>query len=159
MQIFAVQGRTGLADLRAQNHGDRVVVVPHRERDAEIANHRRDHVAGPGAVVAAVLRAPLQPEAAGVDSLLAKRAEALPRERLHAPAHFAAHEELLQPVVDRARETHAAQDLLALVVGERGRNGLALQPAIAGVEHVRARLFEPPDGRHAGRGLVERLAA
>ena len=37
-------------------HG--VVVAAHRQRDAEIANHRRDDVAAPGAVGAAVTFAP-----------------------------------------------------------------------------------------------------
>ena len=149
VQVLAAHRRAGLAHLRAQDHRHGVVVAAHRQRDPEIADHRRDDVAGPGAVGAAESRAALQPDAGGVDRLLAKRAEALALERLHAPAHFPAGEELLEPVVDGARQAHPAQDLLALVVGERRGDRFTLQPAVARVEHLRPRLFEAANRRHA----------
>ena len=138
---------------------DGVVVAAHRERDAEVADHGRHHVAGPPAVGAAVGGAALQADAGRVDRFLAERAEALALKGLHAPAHLAAHEELLQPVVDGAGEAHAAQDLLALVARERRGERLALQPAVTGLGDLRPRLFEAADGRHTRRRLVEGLAA
>ena len=55
-----------------------------------------------------------QADAGGVDRLLPERAEPLPLERRVAVAHFAAGEERLQPVVGRAGQQHAAQDLAPL---------------------------------------------
>ena len=159
MEVLAAHRRPGLAHLGAQDHRHGVVVAAHRERDPEIANHRRDDVAGPRSVGAAVALATLQADAGGVDRLLPERTEALALERLHAPAHVAAGEELLEAVVDGAGEAHAAQDLLALVGGERRGDGLTLQPAVAGVEHLGPRLLQSADGRHSGRGLVEPLVS
>ncbi len=101
--------------------------------------------------------AALEADTAGVDRFLAERAEALALERLHPPAHFPAGEELLQTVVHGASQAHPAQDLFALVGGERGGDGLAMEPAVAGIEHLGPGLFEAADGRHTGRGLVEPL--
>ena len=75
-----------------------------------------------------------QPDAGGVDRLLPERPEALALERRVAVAHLAAGEERLQAVVGGARQHHAAQDLAALVGGERGPDRGAAQEAVAGVD-------------------------
>src|SRR5690606_18129495 len=107
--------------------------------------------ARPRAVGPAILRTAAQADAAGVDGLLAERAEAFPLEGLVAPAHLAAHEELLQAVVDRAREHHAAQDLAPFLARERRADGLARQEAVARLHHLRPRLFQPTDRSRARR--------
>ena len=95
----------------------------------------------------------MQADRAGVDRFLSERAEALALERHLAPAHFPAHEELLEAVVDAARQAHALQDLAALGLGERGLDGGAAQEPVARLDQLGARLLEPLDGGGAGRGL------
>ena len=68
---------------------------------------RRGHSAAP------------QPDAGRVDRLLAERAEAFALERRVAPADFAAGEELLEAVVDGARQDHPVEDLDPLLAGQR----------------------------------------
>ena len=97
--------------------------------------------------------AALQADRAGVDRFLAERAEALALERHVAPAHFAAHEELLQAVVDAAREAHALQDFAALVLRQRRFDRGAAQESVAGIHHFGARLFEPLQRGRARRGF------
>ncbi len=63
----------------------------------------------------AVRVAAAQPDAGRVDRFLPERSESLALERRVAVADLAAGEERLQPVVGRARQDHAAQDLAALV--------------------------------------------
>ena len=50
VEVLAEHRRTGLAHLRAEHLTDGFFVVPHRQRDAEIANDRREDVAVPRAV-------------------------------------------------------------------------------------------------------------
>ena len=90
-------------------------VVVHGEHRAEVANHRRDHVAVQLPYVLGYSVTALQPDPGGVDRLLPERAEALALERRVAPAHFPAREEMLEAVVGGARQQHAAQDLAPLV--------------------------------------------
>ena len=86
------------------------------------------------AVGAAIARAPAQPDGRRVDCLLPERPESLALKRRAAVVHLAAREELLEPVVHGAGEHHAAQDLAPLVGGQRGRNRLACEEAVAGIE-------------------------
>ena len=86
-----------------------------RATSAEIADERRNHVALPARRRRWYAAPRRNRIAAGVDRFLAERAEALALKRRVAVAHFAAREEGLQPVVGRARERHAAQNLAALV--------------------------------------------
>ena len=105
------------------------------------------------AIGLAIRGAALQANRAGVDRFLAERSEALALERHVAPAHFAAHEELLQAIVDAARQAHALEDFAALVLGERRFDRRAAQESVAGVDQLRARLLEPLGRRHARRGF------
>ena len=50
VQVLAVHRRAGLAHLRAEHHAHGLLVVAHRQRHAEVADHRRHDVAVPGAV-------------------------------------------------------------------------------------------------------------
>ena len=97
--------------------------------------------------LAAIRRAATQPDCAGINRLLAERAEALALEGPLAPADFPAHEQLLQAVVHGASQDHAAQDLAALVGGERRADRLAREKPVARIHDLRARLLEPLDGR------------
>ena len=167
VEVLAEHRRAGLAHLRAQDHRHRFFVVAHRERHAEIANHRRHHVAAPLAIGLAIRGAALQANRAGIDGFLAERSEALALEGHLAPADLAAHEELLQAIVDAPGETHAFENLATLVFGERRFDRRAAQKAVAGVNQLRARLLEPFGRGHTRRGfgdavrrrdvLVERL--
>ena len=110
-----------------------------------------------GAVGLAIGRAAVQANGAGIDRLLPERAEALALERHVAPAHLAAHEELLEAVVDAARQAHALENLFALGLGQRRLDRRPPQEAVAGVDHFRPRLLEPLDGRGARGGLGNAL--
>jgi hypothetical protein len=96
-----------LAHLRVERHADGVEVRLHRQRDAEVADDRAHHVL-----------AAAQAGGRRIDRFLSERAESLALERRALVAHLAAGEELLQAVVDRPREDHAAQDCAPLVHGE-----------------------------------------
>ena len=132
---------------------DRFFVVTHRERHAEIANHRRQHIAAPGAVALAIAGAAMQADRARVDRFLPERAEALALKRHLAPAHFPAHEELLEAVVDAARQAHALQDLAPFGLGERGLDRGTPQETVARINQLGTRLLEPLDGGCARRGF------
>jgi hypothetical protein len=93
-------------------------------------------------VVFFVRGAALQPDRTGVNRFLPERSEALALERHVAPADFAAHEELLEAVVDAAREAHALEDFAALVLGQRSFDGGAAQEAVTGIHHFGSGLFE-----------------
>ena len=67
------------------------------------------------AVVAAPAVAAAQPDGGGVDRFLTERPESLALERHALIRDLAAREELLQAVVDGARQHHAAQDLAPFV--------------------------------------------
>ena len=155
VQVLAEHRRTGLAHLRAEHLPHGLFVVAHRQRDAEVANDRREHVAVPRAVRILILRPAPQPDAAGVDGLLSERAEALTLKRLVAPADLAAHEELLEPIVDGARQHHAAQNLAPLVSRQRDANRFAREKAVARLDDLRTRLLQPLDRGHARRRLVD----
>ena len=159
VEVLAAHRRAGLAHLGAQDHRDRIGVAAHGQGDAEVANHRADDVASPGAVGATEAFAALQPDAGGEDGLLPERPEAFALECLQSPPHFPAGEQLLQPVVHGAGEAHPAQDVLPLVAGERRGDRLPLQPAVAGVEHLRAGLLQAPDRRGPGRRFVEPIGS
>src|SRR4029450_10927724 len=94
-----------------------------------------------------------QADACRIDCFLAERAKALALERHVLVANLAAREELLETVVDRARQHHAAQDFAALLVGERRRDRFASKKAGAGVAHVLARLLQSLLRRDAGRRI------
>ena len=157
MQVLAEHGRAVLAHLRDHHAAHRLGVVTHGQRGADVADDRRDDVASPAAVVTAVRGPALEANGRGVDGFLAERSEALALERFVAPANLAAHEELLQAVVDGAREHHAAEDLDALVLGQRRRNRLAPQEPVAGVHELGTSLLHPLDGRRAWRRVIGAL--
>jgi hypothetical protein len=157
VQVLAVHGRTVLAHLRGEDVANRLGVVPHRQGHADVANHGRNDIALPGAVLATVLRAALQADAGGVDGLLAQGAEALALEGHVAPAHLPAHEELLEPIVHGAGERHAAQDLDALGLGERGRDRFTPQEAVEGIGELGARLLHALHRCRPRRGVVGAL--
>ena len=90
---------------------------------------------------------------ARVDRLLPERAESLALERRVAVAHLPAGEERLQPVVGRAREHHAAQDLAALVRRQRGADRRAMEEPVAGVHELFDRELEALRRLDAGRRL------
>ena len=142
VQILARHRRAGLAHLRAQDHRDRFLVVTHRERHAEVANHRRHHVAVPAAVFLPVGGAALQADCAGIDRFLSERAEALALERHLAPTDFAAHEELLEAIVDAARQAHALEHFAALVFRQRRFDRRPAHESIARLDDFGARLLQ-----------------
>jgi len=86
--------------------------------------------------------AALQANGAGIDGFLAERSEALALEGHLAPADLAAHEELLEAIVDAARQAHALEDLAALVLRQRRVDGRAPQESVARLHELRARLLE-----------------
>ena len=116
VQVLAVHRRPGLAHLRREHHAHRL-----RRRGASRAPTPRSRMSGAiTSPLPAVRRrdsavAAAQPDGRRVDRFLAERAEALALKRRVAVPHFAAREERLQPVVGRARQRHAAQNLAALV--------------------------------------------
>ena len=146
VQVLAFERRAGLAHLRVEHHPHGARLRAHRQRDAEVADQRADDVAGPSAVGAAERRAAPQADAGGVDRFLAERAESLALERGGAVLDLAAGEERLQPVVGGARQHHAAQDLDALVAGQRGLNGGAAQKAVARLQQLGVRVRHPRGG-------------
>src|SRR5207248_11271126 len=70
-----------------------------------------------------------------------------------AVAHFAAEEEGLEPIVGRACENHAAEDLNALVGRQRRLDRHASEESVALLDERRVRLGESPLRAHARRGL------
>ena len=150
-------GGPALPICGVEDAADGLLFRPHRERRAQIADQRRDDVASPGAVFGAKTRTAAQPNHGGVDGFLTQRAKALPLKRGVLVADLACREEGLQTVVGRARQHHAAQDLEPLLFGERGRDRLAAQKAVAGVEQLRARLMEAFLDRDAGRRFRKSL--
>ena len=100
MRTVSASGRIASATPRSRMSG--ATTSPrHGRRRPGSASPRRSRIAG------------------RVDRLLPERAESLSLERHAAVAHLAAREERLQPVVGRARQDHAAQDLDALLRGQR----------------------------------------
>ena len=155
VQVFARHRRSGLPHLRREDLPHGVLVVPHGERNADVADDRRHDVAAPAAILPSPGRPAPQPDAAGVHRFLPERAEPLALERPLAPPDLAAHEELLQSRVDGSRDHHAAQDLAALIGRERGADGLAGEKPVARLDDLGARLLQPFDRRYAGRRLVD----
>ena len=155
VKVLAVHRRAGLAHLRGQDQRARTRGVrAHRESRAEVADQRRDDVAAPRAVRAAVGRR----RAAGGSRRRRSppgRASGIPSPGTarSAVAHLAAREERLQAVVGRAGQDHAAQDLEPLVAGQRRRDRLAAQEPVARLEQLFARLIETLRDRDAGRGV------
>ncbi len=96
-----------------------------------------------------------QAQGRGVDRLLAQRAEALPLERHAAILHLAAHEEGLEPVVDRAREHHPAQQLAPLRGGQGGGDGFPPQEPVAHFEQFGRGAGQALARLYPGRGLGE----
>ena len=134
VQVLAVERRTGLRHLRVQRHAHRHRFAAHGQRRSQIPDERRDDVARPRAVRELPLRAAAEPDRRGVDRLLSERSESLALERDVAVANVAAREERFQLVVDGPREDHPAQDLDALVTGQRPLDGGAPQKAVARIE-------------------------
>ena len=93
VQVLPFQRRTGLRHLCVQCHPDRRRLAPHRERRAQIADQRCDHVAGPRAVGQLPLRAAAQPDRGRVDGLLAERSKTLALKRRALVSDLAADEE------------------------------------------------------------------
>ena len=73
VQILAVERRAGLGHLGVQRHPHGVGLMAHGEGDAQIANHRSDHVAVPASVGSAIAVAAPQPDSRCVDGFLAER--------------------------------------------------------------------------------------
>ena len=121
--------------------------------------------AAPRSRMSGAITSPVQPSAVrycsprrslisrGVDRLLAERAESLALKRRVAEPHFPAREERLQAIVGGAREEHAAQDLAALVGGQRRLDRRPPQEAVAGVTNLLDCLREALAGDDA-RGRV-----
>ena len=143
VEIFPVHRRPGFGHLRRQHHLHGLGSRPHRQRRTEIADDRRDHVAPPRVSVAMRVAA-AEPDARGVDGLLPKRSKPFALERRLAVADFPAGKERLEPVIDRPREHHAAQDLSSLVGRQRGTDGGAAEEAVAGVHELVGRQLESP---------------
>src|ERR1700730_12017338 len=134
VQVLAVHWRTGFSQLRGQYHAHRFRSVVHAERGAEVANHRGDDVAFGSAT---------QTNRRRVDRFLAEGAESLPLKRGVSPADLAAGEELLEAIVDRAGENHAAENLELLVNGERCGDRFAPNESIAVGNDSSDRLPQP----------------
>ena len=99
-----------------------------------------------------------QPDRRRVDRFLPERSEALALERRVAVADFAAGEERLQPVVDGAREDHAAQDLAPLVVASGTRRSPRGEKPVAGGDQL-VDALRPPRLHAHGRRRLDRLVA
>ena len=76
VQVLPAHRRIGLGHLGGENqpHGFRIGM--HRQRDADIANHRRNDVAAPSSIGSAPAGTTAQTQDGAVDRLLAKRSEA-----------------------------------------------------------------------------------
>ena len=132
VQILAVHRRARLGHLRRQHHAHRLGRRAHRQRRAEVADDRRDDVAGP-AGGRPVLFATPQPDSRGVDRLLSQRAESLALKGRVPEPHFPAREERFQAIVGGTREEHAAQDLAPLTCVQRRLDRRPPQEAVTGV--------------------------
>ncbi len=152
VQVFAVHRRPGLRHLRRQHHPHRVGRRPHRQRDAEVANDRRDHVAVP-AVRRSVLVPSPEADAGGVDRFLSERTESLSLERRVAVPHLARREEGLQAGVGRAREHHPLEHLEPLGPRQPGLQRRAPQAAVARLDYVVHGDRQARRGGDAGRHL------
>src|SRR5438132_1598558 len=122
-------------------------------RTAEVADHRADHIAGPTSVTAAPGRTPPQPDRRRVDRLLPERPEAFALKRRRSVPDLAAREERFQPIVGRAGQEHAAENLAALVGRQRGFEGSPPEEAVAGVQQLREPLVDARFRRRARRRL------
>ena len=139
MQILAVHRSARLAHLCVQDHAHRLGSGPHRERHADVANHRSNDVARPAAV-SPVRRTPVQPNRRGIHRFLSERAKAFPLKSHGAIFDFAAGEERLQAGVRGSGEQHAPEHLAALVGGQRCFECCAPQERVAGIEQFSVRL-------------------
>ena len=120
-----------------------------RGRESSARRHRP-----PPAVSAERIAAP-QADPGGVDRFLPERAKALPLKCGVTVSHLAAGEECLEPVVGRAGEDHAAQDLATFVRREAGANLRTPEEPVAGVEEFVHGSASPLAGADAGRGFSE----
>ena len=154
VQVLSIHRRAHLGHLRRQHHANGRRIRSHGERYTEVANHRRDDIANPPAVSAERNAAP-QTNPGGVDRFLPERAKALPLKCGVTVSHLAAGEESLEPVVGRAGEDHAAEDLAAFVRREAGANLCTPEEPVAGVEEFVHGSASPLDGADAGRGFSE----
>ena len=152
VQVLAVHRRSGLPHLRGEDLTHGLGRRTHRERHTEIANHRRDDVARPGAVLVVRL-ATTEPNARRVDGFLTERSEPLALKRRVAVADFPAGEERLQPRVGRAGEDHAAQDFAALVGRERGADRGPVEKAVARLHELISSQLKTGGRFDAGRRL------
>ena len=143
VQVFAVERLADLSHLRVEHHANGAWLRPHRQGDAEIANHRANHVAGPPALVVTIGSAAAQPDPGGIDRFLAERAESLALERRGAVLHLAAGEEDLEAVVGGARQHHAAQDFDPFLRRQRRLDRRAAQEAVARLGELAVRLRQP----------------
>ena len=147
MQILAVHRRAALAHLRVEHHAHGVGAGMHRQRDAHVANHGSDDVAGPAAVGRAVRRAATQADRRGVNRFLTQRPESFALEGGAPKLDLAAGEQRLQPRIGRAREQHAAQNLAPLVGVQRRLDRRAAEESVARVDEVGVRLRDARLGR------------
>jgi hypothetical protein len=143
VQVLAAHWRPLLSHLGVQHHAHGRRIRTHCQGDAEIADDRPHYVSLPSALGIAIPRSPAQADPRGVDRLLPERAESFSLERGASVPDLAAREELLQPIVNRTGEDHAAEDLAPLLDGKRRRDLLAREKAVAGVRQLRARRLDP----------------
>ena len=152
VQILAVHWRPGFAHLRRQDHPDGFGGRPHRQRRAQIADDRRDDVTAPGVTVAELVAAP-EPDARGVDRLLAEAPESLALESRVTVANLAAGEERLETIVGRAGQNHAAKDLSTLVGCQRRAERGAAEETVAGLHELLDRALVALGRLDSGRRL------
>jgi tRNA1Val (adenine37-N6)-methyltransferase len=144
--------RSVFAHLRVEHHPDRFRFRAHRQRHSNVADDRPHDVATPSIGVAP-LRSPPQTNRRCVDGFLAERSKAFALERRPAITDLAACEELLEPVVDGARQNHPSQDFATLVGRQGGGDRFTREESIARIDEGGARLIEPPRCRDARRGV------
>ncbi len=120
---------------------------------AFVANERRDDIPLPPPIGSAEARPPSQPDGRGVDGFLTERSESLALKRRIAVADLAPEEEGLQAIVGRPGEDHAAQDLAALVSGQRRLDRRAAEEAVADVQDLLVSLLETRLGARSRRRL------
>ena len=150
VKIAPVHGRASLPHLRAQHHSHRRRLGPHRDRRAQIADDRPDHVTGPRAVFPPLGTA-TKPNGRRVDRFLTERSESLALKRRRSVAHFRTGEKGLEAIVDGAREHHATQDLAPFVRRQARGDRFTTEKPVAGRKHgVHALAKALPDG-DAGR--------
>ena len=154
VKVLSVHRRSRLRHLRGERPADGFGLRTHRDRQAQIADQRRNDVSAPRPIHSEQFAA-AQPDPCGINRFLTERSESLALKGGLAVADLAVGEQGLQPIVGGAGQHHASKDLEAFVGRQRRADSGSPQESVAGLDDVINRLFEAPPGCDTRRGLGE----